>query len=152
MSNWDYAANLDSPIWRGSMTLPRELRLINCNQELLLSSLPISEITSPNDYFFTMDAEIDSEIIIGSEDEKVVISFDAATKRISVDRSLAWFPGIKEEPQISPTISLEKFTLRLILDHGSLELFVPETGLSVTTLHTLPATSAILQKTEKPLQ
>lgn len=152
MSNWDYAAKLDSPIWRGSMTLPRELQLINCNQELLLSSLPISEITSANDYLFTIDAEIDSEIIIGGVDERVVISFDASTKRITVNRSLAWFPEIKEKPQISPVISLEKFTLRLILDHGSLELFIPEAGIAITTLHTLPATSAILQKTEKPLQ
>jgi sucrose-6-phosphate hydrolase SacC (GH32 family) len=151
MSNWDYAAKLDSPTWRGSMTLPRELQLIDCNQDLFLSSLPISEFTSKNDYIFTIDAGNDSRFIIGSEEEGVVISFDASTKKISVDRSLAWFPEIKEEPQISPEISLQEFTLRLILDHGSLELFVPETGLALTTLHTLPATSAILQKTEKPL-
>jgi levanase/fructan beta-fructosidase len=151
MSNWDYAAKLDSPTWRGSMTLPRELQLIDCNQDLLLSSLPISEFTSKNDYLFTIDAANDSSFIIGSEEEGVVISFDASTKKISVDRSLAWFPEIEEEPQISPEISLQEFTLRLILDHGSLELFVPETGLALTTLHTLPATSAILQKTEKPL-
>jgi hypothetical protein len=48
-------------------------------------------------------------------------------------------------------ISLQEFTLRLILDHGSLELFVPEAGVAMTTLHTLPAMSAILQKTEKQL-
>ena len=152
MSNWDYAAKLPSPIWRGCMTLPRELQLINCNQELLLSSLPISEITSTNDYLFTIDADIDSEIIIGSEEERVVISFDASTKRISVDRSRAWFSEIEEAPQSSPMISLQEFTLRLILDHGSLELFVPEAGVAITTLHTLPAMSAILQKTEKQLQ
>jgi sucrose-6-phosphate hydrolase SacC (GH32 family) len=151
MSNWDYAAKLDSPTWRGSMTLPRELQLIDCNQDLFLSSLPISDFTSNNDYIFTIDAGKDSRFIIGSEEEGVVISFDASTKKISVDRSLAWFPEIKEEPQITPEIFLQEFTLRLILDHGSLELFVPETGLALTTLHTLPATSAILQKTEKPL-
>ena len=151
MSNWDYAAKLPSSIWRGSMTLPRELQLINCNQELLLSSLPISEITSTNDYLFTIDAEIDSEIIIGGEKERVVITFDASTKKISVDRSLAWFPEIKEEPQSLPGIGVEEFTLRLLLDHGTLELFIPEAGLALTTLHTLPATSPILQNPAKRL-
>jgi hypothetical protein len=68
-----------------------------------------------------------------------------------MDRSDAWFPEFEDAPQITPSISLEKFTLRLVIDNGSLELFVPEAALALTTLHTLPATSAILQKTAKRL-
>ena len=152
MSNWDYAAKLDSPIWRGLMTLPRELQLIECDNQLLLSALPMQEIKSEYDYSFPINADHNSTLVIGGEEAKVVIFFDASTKKISVDRSLAWFSEIKEEPQISPAISVQEFTLRLVLDHGSLELFIPEAGVAITTLHTLPAMSAILQKTEKPLQ
>lgn len=152
MSNWDYAVKLPSSIWRGSMTLPRELSIIECEQKLLLSSLPIAELKSDYEYAFSIDADQDFEVIIGEGDEKVVIFFNASTKKLSIDRSRAWFSEIHEEPQLSPTISLPKFTLRLILDHGSLELFVPEAGVAMTTLHTLPAMSAILQKTEKQLQ
>lgn len=152
MSNWDYAAKLESQIWRGSMTLPRELRLIECDNQLLLSALPIPEIKSAHDYSFAIDSEHDNEITIESEDEKVVIFFDTSTKRVSVDRSCAWFPEFQEEPQVTPMITLPHFTLRAVLDHGTLELFIPEAGVAITTLHTLPAASAILQKTEKQLQ
>lgn len=152
MSNWDYAAKLPSPIWRGSMTLPRELSLIECGEKLLLSSLPIPELKNEHEHLFRVDADLDFEVMICSGDEKIVISFNASTKRVSVDRSQAWFSEIQDAPQVSPEISLPEFTIRLILDHGSLELFVPEAGVAITSLHTLPAMSVILQKTEKQLQ
>lgn len=151
MSNWDYAAKLPSPIWRGSMTLPRELSLIECGEKLLLSSLPIPELKNEHEHLFRVDADLDFEVMICSGDEKIVISFNASTKRVSVDRSQAWFSEIQDAPQVSPEISLPEFTIRLILDHGSLELFVPEAGVAITSLHTLPAMSVILQKTEKQL-
>jgi sucrose-6-phosphate hydrolase SacC (GH32 family) len=68
---------------------------------------------------------------------------------MTVDRSGAWFAELEDRPQVTPAIDLPEFTLRIVLDHGSLELFVIESGFALTTLTTLPASSAILQKTAK---
>jgi len=151
MSNWDYAAKLPSPIWRGSMTAPRELTLIEHDGQLQLSALPIKEIKEVVDKSFTIDASEDCTITISEKDCSLVIHFDSKTKKITVDRSAAWFQEVVDGPQITPSITLEKFTLRLVIDNGSLELFVPEAAIALTTLHALPATSAILQKTAKRL-
>jgi sucrose-6-phosphate hydrolase SacC (GH32 family) len=149
MSNWDYAAKLPSPIWRGSMTAPRELTLISCNNELHLSALPISELTGATEHIFRIDCAEDSEITISNGDQKVLITFDSTTKKISLDRSDAWFSEFSELPQVTPPVELDHFTLRILIDHGSLELFAVEAGIALTTLTTLPATSAFLQKTAK---
>jgi sucrose-6-phosphate hydrolase SacC (GH32 family) len=149
MSNWDYAAKLPSPIWRGSMSLPRELELIDHQGELQLSALPIKELQSATDYTFTLDSNEDTEFTISDGTEQVLVTFDSSTKKITVDRSGAWFAELEDRPQVTPAIDLPHFTLRMVLDHGSLELFVVETGFAVTTLTTLPASSAILQKTAK---
>ena len=149
MSNWDYAAKLPSPIWRGSMTAPRELTLVSCNNELFLSALPIKELTGATEYIFTINSEEDSEITISSDDQKVLVTFDSLTKKISLDRSNAWFSEFAELPQVTPPVELPQFTLRILIDHGSLELFAVEAGIALTTLTTLPATSAFLQKTAK---
>ncbi len=151
MSNWDYAAKLPSPIWRGSMTTPRELTLIENNVQLQLSALPIKELKDVTDKSFAIDSSEDCTITISEKDCALVINFDSVTKKITVDRSASWFPEFEDAPQSTPPISLENFTLRLVIDNGSLELFVPEAALALTTLHALPASSAILQKTAKRL-
>ncbi len=149
MSNWDYAAKLPSPIWRGSMTAPRDLTLVSCNDELFLSALPINNLSGSTEHTFSINSEEDSEITISYENQKVLITFDSVTKKISVDRSNAWFSEFKESPQVTPPVELPHFTLRILIDHGSLELFAVEAGIALTTLTTLPATSAFLQKTAK---
>lgn len=152
MSNWDYAAKLDSQVWRGSMTSPRELQIIEVGNELYLSALPIAELKPAHDYNFAISHHEDSEITISDGEEKVLIHFNSATKIISVDRSNAWFPQFEEKIQTTSPITLENFTIRILLDHGSLELFVPEAAVALTCLHTLPASSAVLQKPAKQLQ
>jgi sucrose-6-phosphate hydrolase SacC (GH32 family) len=152
MSNWDYAFKLPSPLWRGSMTAPRELKIIQSNSQLLLSSLPITELQTSNDHTFEIDGNHDCIITITDRDLELVINYDSKSKRVTVDRSNAWLPDLEDVVQVLPAIDYETFSLRLLLDHGSLELFILEAGLALTTLHTLPASSVILQKTEKQLQ
>ncbi|CAB4886882.1 unannotated protein [freshwater metagenome] len=152
MSNWEYAVNFPSPIWRGQMTTPRELAIVEADGEIFLSSNPISELKTEHDYSFEINANEDSIFTISSENKEVVINYDASRKKISINRSDAWLSDINDTPQISPKIDLENFTLRILLDHGSAEIFVPEVGLSMTSLHTLPASSVVLQKTAKRLQ
>ncbi len=152
MSNWEYAVNFPSPIWRGQMTTPRELAIVEADEEIFLSSDPISELKTEHDYSFEINANEDSIFTISSGNREVVINYDASRKKISINRSAAWLSDINDTPQISPKIDLENFTLRILLDHGSAEIFVPEVGLSMTSLHTLPASSVVLQKTAKRLQ
>ena len=144
MSNWDYAVKLPSPIWRGSMTAPRDLQITSVNNQLLLTSHPIAELHAAHDYSFVITADQKSAITLG-EDHEVVISFDPTTKKLTVDRSKAWFEQVNEGVQSTPAIELQKFTIRMVIDHGSLELFIPEAGIALTTLHTLPATRPVLQ-------
>lgn len=44
MSNWEYAQQLPTSPWRGSMTLPRDLHLHRVGSELRLASLPAPEV------------------------------------------------------------------------------------------------------------
>lgn len=151
MSNWQYGLKIPTSIWRSSMTAPRQLHLLEVDGALLLTANPIKEIPSSNCHEFTGDTGEDFEIEITNNDKKVVISFDATTKKISIDRSNAWFDGIDDAPQISPAISAEEFKTVIVLDNGSLELFIPEAGLSMTSLTSLHATGVTLQKTAKSL-
>ena len=151
MSNWDYASKYPSPIWRGQMTSPRELTITDVAGENFLAANPIAALDVANDYTFAINADEDSIITISDNNQEVVIRFNAEAKRISIDRGSAWFAEIEDAPQLSPQISVDRFTVRILLDHGSLELFVPEVALAMTSLHTLPASSVVLQKTAKRL-
>lgn len=51
MSNWLYAGNVPTTIWRGSNTLPRELSLVDNGGTPLLASLPVKELASVGSSF-----------------------------------------------------------------------------------------------------
>mgnify|MGYP000252267000 FL=1 len=151
MCNWDYASKLPSPIWRTSMTTPRELQLLTIGDEIRLTANPIAELKTEHDYSFTIKGNENAEIVIGDESKKVLITFDAARKTVSLDRSAAWYPELEDRIQTTPVIELQEFTIRLVLDHGSVELFIPEAGLALTSLMGLPAAPPKLQISAKPL-
>lgn len=44
MSNWDYAQQVPTTTWRGSMTIPREIQLIKKGDDYSLISNPVKEI------------------------------------------------------------------------------------------------------------
>jgi sucrose-6-phosphate hydrolase SacC (GH32 family) len=151
MCNWDYASKLPSPIWRTSMTTPRELQLLTIGDEIRLTSNPIAELKTEHDYSFAISADKNAVITIGDELKKVLITFDAATKIVSLDRSSAWYPELEDRIQSTPPIELQEFTIRLVLDHGSVELFIPEAGFALTSLTALPASTPKLQISANPL-
>ncbi len=45
MSNWIYANQVPTREWRNAMTIPRELKLQRANEEILLTSLPVRELS-----------------------------------------------------------------------------------------------------------
>lgn len=46
MSNWDYAEKVPSQNFRSATTLPRELKLVNNGEHLVVSSSPVKEVSS----------------------------------------------------------------------------------------------------------
>lgn len=70
MNNWFYAAHLNFNVWNGQMGLPRELKLNQVGDRILLSSLPVREIETlrvkpvrmqnvliVNDFIYKIDVE-----------------------------------------------------------------------------------------------
>jgi fructan beta-fructosidase len=44
MSNWEYANQVPTKVWRNAMTIPRELNLKQADNGLLLTSQPVAEL------------------------------------------------------------------------------------------------------------
>ena len=144
MSNWDYAAKLPSQIWRGSMTSARDLTLKDVSGKTMLLSTPITDAPLKS---FDVDASKNFTLTITapeSGDNNCVISFDAATKKITITRT--WIEDIEDfpadGPQVSSVISADHFTIQILLDNGSCELFVPEVALAMTSLMLVAVESA----------
>lgn len=136
MSNWLYARDIPTEIWRSSMTLPRRLGLAAINGELQIISTPIlSKNEEP--YRYLIDCNQNYSITFTTESGSVEVVFNSLTKSLTIDRSNAWLTGVIEEPQTSPKISAEEFNLEVFFDHGSIELFAPSIALSMTSLHML---------------
>jgi levanase/fructan beta-fructosidase len=136
MSNWLYARDIPTEIWRSSMTLPRRLELISVNGELRLNSQPIApQGQKPGRYL--IDCNEDCSITFATGSGTAEIRFNKATKTLAIDRSDAWLIDVIEAPQESPKISAESLILEVFFDHGSIELFAPSVALSMTSLHML---------------
>jgi len=81
MSNWQYAESVPTDSWRGAMTLPRELTVLNDNGNYTLRSLPIKELASIEKKTSRINQQIfDSagriKIEAGSYLYKMVLTFD----------------------------------------------------------------------------
>ncbi|HJS55705.1 MAG TPA: glycoside hydrolase family 32 protein, partial [Chitinophagaceae bacterium] len=46
MSNWLYATVVPTKKWRSAMTIPRELKIIKVNNEMLIASTPVKELAN----------------------------------------------------------------------------------------------------------
>jgi levanase/fructan beta-fructosidase len=136
MSNWLYARDIPTEIWRSSMTLPRRFELTTVNDELQLNSQPIAPQGQKLDRYL-INCNQDCSITFTNESGSVEVVFNSLTKSLTIDRSNAWLAGVIEEPQTSPKISAESFILEVFLDHGSIELFAPSIALSMSSLHLL---------------
>ena len=106
MNNWEYAHGFPTSPWRGAMTLPRELTLVNKDGKFLLAANPVAEL----------DNYLGEKISAGEKAEllqiKATVStseglstkfrvtadagsyfefgYDAKSKSIFLDRSNAW--------------------------------------------------------------
>ncbi|GAA0879585.1 glycoside hydrolase family 32 protein [Algoriphagus jejuensis] len=152
MSNWLYGQVVPTESWRSAMTVARELSLIDVNGVLLLKSAPAKELESLRQEGIEITAasnlpsqavEIDAELD-GSDAFSLTLSNELGEKLtitketglVSIDRSQAGkadfhpdFAAIHSAP-----MSWKAENLRIFLDASSVELFVNEGELVMTSL------------------
>lgn len=152
MSNWLYANVVPTKAWRSAMTIPRELSLFDVDGTLLLKSAPAKELEKlratpykvnqessalPSEAF-ELIAEVNSDsfsITFSNElDENLVISKENGL--VSIDRRNAGkstfhrdFAAIHSAP-----MSWEAKEIRIFLDASSVELFVNNGELAMTSI------------------
>ncbi|TFE27241.1 glycoside hydrolase family 32 protein [Cohnella luojiensis] len=167
MSNWRYANQVPTEKWRSAMTLPRELALTSSEHGICLIQKPVSEIqqirqetisyqdellnqTNPltiNSISNLLEINIEFEkvsssyfgiILQHSETEKTVISYDAVTEKLFVDRTHAGdnsfsasFSANQEAPIKMINNSLK---LQIFIDTSSIEVFANDGKAVFTSL------------------
>lgn len=152
MSNWDYARNVPTYVWRSAMTIPRELQIIKVNDEIILTSIPVSEmesfrgemrsLQSGGNLLEWMTSEIELEfespnhqLVFSNESEKLVVAINDST--LSIDRSGVGDPSIERGFHAIHKAKLGNITpqqLRIFLDESSIEVFVNDGELVMTDL------------------
>ncbi|MFF3029010.1 glycoside hydrolase family 32 protein [Microbacterium sp. NPDC057944] len=150
MSNWDYAAQVPSSPWRGSMTLPRRLDLVTADGHPVLRQTPIvaAGVPATGDELPTA-CRITVQVRVGDEggfrlrlrtdaagEGGVVVTADAVERRLVVDRTAAGsfhplFPSVESTPL---RIDGGVIGLDIWLDTSSIEVFADGGRTTVTDL------------------
>src|SRR5690606_24758162 len=152
MSNWHYAQVVPTATWRSATTVPRELSLIDVNGVLLLKSAPAKELETIRQAAIEIDrtsdlpsqaVEIEVELD-GSDSFSLTLSNELGERvtinkemgLVSVDRSQAGKSDFHRDfaAMHSAPMSWKADKLRLFLDASSLELFVNDGELVMTSL------------------
>jgi fructan beta-fructosidase len=170
MSNTRYCTAEPTLPWRGALTLPRELSLVETKNGPRIAQSPVRELSAirgeelSEDQFATAGQALEiaatldratssSFAVCAAADGKTqtVIGYDAGKQEIYVDRtkSRAGEPFHKEFPAryAAPIVAHDatpttEIRLRVFVDRTSVEVFADD-GLSVLTVNTFPDPSAV---------
>jgi sucrose-6-phosphate hydrolase SacC (GH32 family) len=138
MNNWDYAKEIPANPARGSMTIPRELSLVEIDDHITLIQNPVKEInvSEINDQRFVITpSATKSGIRFDREDgASFDIGYDHERREIYIDRTRAWFEINSTSVHAAPFIATKPFEIRVITDNGSVEIFVDGGRLAITDL------------------
>lgn len=153
MSNWQYANQVPTQVWRSANTLPRSLEIFGDKGNYLLASRPVVEVEkirasseslsgkeiSISHELVEIELELDSdefELILSNENgEKVTVSKKG--NELVVDRSLSGLTGFSQEfsdLHTIPDLGLDLKKLRIFIDRSSLELFFNNGELVITEI------------------
>lgn len=152
MSNWLYGQAVPTQTWRSAMTLPRELSLVDINGVLLLKSAPAKELeklrqdgvefeqaANLGSQAVEIDAELDGSdafsLTLSNElGEKLIINKESGL--VSIDRSNSGKSDFHEDFAAihAAPMSWKADRLRIFLDASSVELFVNDGELVMTSL------------------
>ena len=153
MSNWLYAQVVPTPTWRSVLTLPRELRLFDVDGTLLLQSAPakeleklrgkgydlsgnesllpsaaveiLAEVTRDDNFSMMLSNELGEEVLISKEMGLVTVDRRKAGKA-------SFHPDFAAAHSAPMSWTANK--LRIFLDASSIEVFVNEGELVLTSL------------------
>jgi fructan beta-fructosidase len=139
MNNWDYAKEIPANPYRGLMTIPRELSLVTIDNQITLIQNPVVEISSTSlvDLTFVIASSTTPTGIRFMREDGVIfeVGYDSIQKIIYVDRTSAWYNIQSTSVHAAPFDCNERpFEVRVILDTGSVELFVDGGRISITDL------------------
>jgi len=162
MSNWSYAADVPTQKWCGGMTLPRELNLLRHGSEYRIANNPVRELgrlksTLRSDTFqgaytssipvysaldiqlnFLSDKPVDYKVsFCNAENETLDLWMQIDRNKLYLDRRNSGF-----DLKLWTTPLIEAFvlpgntsrSLRIILDQGSIEIFIGDGSTSITAL------------------
>lgn len=152
MSNWLYANVVPTKAWRSAMTVPRELSLFDVDGTLLLKSAPADELEKLRSEEYEVDkqtSELPSEAVeitanVNSDsfsitfsnelEESLVISKENGL--VSIDRRNAGKSDFQRDFAAihSAPMSWEAKDIRIFLDASSIELFVNDGELVMTSI------------------
>ncbi|MFM7721253.1 MAG: glycoside hydrolase family 32 protein [Sediminibacterium sp.] len=175
MSNWNYANVVPTEKWRSAMTVPRELSLIEQNnnkkensKNLLLVSSPVKEFMNafteiiskenviPNRIDFKDIKAVDFEITLSNiSNEKLILGYHADKEQFYIDRTKAGISNFKEGfASVAVALRLSnttKIDLSILLDKTSIELFADGGRTVMTALFfpTSPYTKWEIKSKEK---
>lgn len=163
MTNWTYAQQVPTEKWRSAMTLPRELKLLEVNDDVFLRSTPVKELkkletSSANitgaiqtRYPFVVDIHqnpifklnIDFNKLSGitlvlenGTDDKLEIGYDEKTNAYYIDRSKSGIVDFNPEfPKLisAPRISSSSVTRFELIVDASSVEVFADNGLTVLT-------------------
>lgn len=144
MSNWEYVRQYPAQPWRGSMTCVRELSLRDVDGDWLLVQKPVapafSEVWALDGWDVTGDAELAELPHVGEvvatldlgDADACAISFGAFelgwdARIVWTDRRLVpggdFHPGFASVETLPWTLG-RRIDVRVLLDHGSIEVFL----------------------------
>ncbi|MEB2775919.1 glycoside hydrolase family 32 protein [Algoriphagus sp. D3-2-R+10] len=152
MSNWLYANVVPTEAWRSAMTVPRELSLFDVDGTLLLKSAPAKELEELRSEEYEVNEEssaLPSEALeltaeVTAETFSITFSNELGEKLeiskenglVSIDRRNAgksdFHPDFAEIH--SAPMSWEAKDIRIFLDASSIELFVNNGELAMTSI------------------
>lgn len=155
MSNWQYAQLVPTKTWRSAMTVPRELQLVKSGNAYLLTSTPVSELSTlaetNTDATGTMRGSFTGPIrlelsatkptafqleLSNKRGQQVVIGFDNRTSSYYIDRTAsgatAFEKGFAARHKAPRLATAQTQELTLLVDRASVELFA-DSGRTVMT-------------------
>ncbi|MEZ5074630.1 MAG: glycoside hydrolase family 32 protein [Solirubrobacterales bacterium] len=155
MSNWDYALSVPTSTWRGSMSLPRELRLIKARRGPRLVQRPVDQLASlerpatlkvrrplpiagrrslaVRGGAVRVDATLAAGradrfglSVLGNRDAETAIGYDTATGKLFVDRTRSG--DVDFNPKFA---SVEAAPVRLVDGELKLTVFLDRASVEV---------------------
>ena len=154
MSNWAYARDTPTEVWRSAMTVPRKLDLVAVGEDLMLRNYPLAvfdshpesepknislsegaSVSIANDHLNQSDIRLnlknqDTRILFNNpKGDELVLEIDAASNRVTLDRTQSGITDFqedfKEKVHHMPVPNLpDLFELRILLDWSSIEIFI----------------------------